>query len=1164
MKINAKLLLLTFSIITLVSVTSAFIYHTLTKEFLLKQQSKNLINSANDFIFTFQQLVDDIDSDFQNNYKNENFSFLSSEIDFLIHVKNENELLTSNFIIKPSVKIYTDVHSLKQFYELNRNLIIRQKKINDGFIYFGKVINSNFLTNLAEKIRSDISLVDNGVISLISNNSKNEQYLPYLSKAARELNGKSNFELIEEDVNNADLFVTHFSPVAHNHLGNKLDFIVFSISNEASTFSNTMNLVTLVIVLSGISLTIVFLFLFTTRFRKQLEYISNSVSQIAKGKLDERVKIISQDEIGNLGSAFNNMLEEIKKRDDSEKEYTEFISLINKKPALKEIGEVTIEKIILSTGVDIGGIYLLENNLLMPLAVYGIPHLGDKVIYESSFYKRAIDNKEIIEIEFENNHPIVRTGLTELKINYLYILPIFYNYEVIAILELASVNKPHNDVKHYYEKIKDQLSIGIANGKAFSKLQNLVDELKQLNNAYQKQNIEITEKNTELLELHDKLKKGAEELEIQKEKAVESAKLKSQFLANMSHELRTPQNSILGLTELILKDTNTDSKTKERLNVVLRNGKKLLNLIENILEFSKLESGNIVLAESEILLSDFINEVKSFISPIFLEREISFNITIPNDYDYLIKSDIKKIEQIIYNLVGNAAKFTKEGFVNLKIHVEENELIVEVEDSGPGISEEDKKIIFEEFRQADASLNRKFSGTGLGLAICKKYTNLLHGEINVISELAKGSKFIVRIPNTIKNKIKKQAVKFENNPPKLFKAIIISDGEDSIKLIGDYLKQNNVQVEIPIVDEFNIISIEENIPDVIILDVLLKNRNGWQLLQKLKENNFTSNIPIILINMDEEANCGLGFNIYDFAVKDLTRLNVINVIENIEKKQNIKFRKILFVTDELKYNKLEEELNSEELKIYQSSDHHSICDHIKRIEPDLIMLDQFNKNFDSFILLNQIQEDLYSKNIPVVSFLQNLNDEKETQDINNKIFETTLIAQHHPLDVLKVIKDRIELIDASVFKSIQNDKMEASIVNSDKTFVQKNYSGSYNILIVDDDKDARFTIGEIVKSLGYNPIFANDGFECLETLKNEKPDIVLLDIMMPKMDGFQTIRKIRNNTETKTTRVFALTAYAMLSDREIIEKNGFNGLFTKPINTGQLEKRLKNIFKLIA
>ncbi|MBK8944117.1 MAG: response regulator [Ignavibacteriae bacterium] len=1162
MKINAKLLLLTFTIITLVSVTSAFIYHTLTKEFLLKQQSKNLINSANNFIFTFQQVIDDIDTDFQNNYSEEKFSFTNSEIDFLITAQNKNEISSNNFHIKPNIKVYTDVNSLNQFFELNRNVIVRQKKIENDLVYYGKVINSYFLGSLAEKIRSDIAYVDNGVVSLLSNNSDNEQYLPNLSKAARELYNKSNFELLQEDVNNSDLFVTHYSPAAQNVLGNKLDFIIFSASDEASTFNKTMNIVTLIIVLSGISLTIVFLFLFTTRFRKQLDYISNSVAQIAKGKLDERVKIISKDEIGNLGSAFNNMLEEIKKRDDAEKEYTEFISLINKKPTLKEISEVTIEKIILSTGVDIGGIYLLENNLLSPLAIYGIPHFSDKEIHESNFYKRAIDNKEIIEIEFENNHPVVRTGLTELKINYLYILPISYNYEVIAILELASVNKPQNDVKQYYEKIKDQLSIGIANGKAFSKLQNLVDELQQLNNAYQKQNIEITEKNNELLELHNKFKKNAEELEIQKEKAIESAKLKSQFLANMSHELRTPQNSILGLTELILKDTNTDSKTKERLNVVLRNGKKLLNLVENILEFSKLESGNIIVTESEILLSEFISEVKSFISPIFLEREISFNITVPNDYDYLLKSDIKKIEQIIYNLVGNAAKFTKEGFVNLKIKIVDKELIIEVEDSGPGISYEDRKIIFEEFRQADASLNRKYSGTGLGLAICKKYTNILHGEIDVISELAKGSTFTVSLPNVVKDIFATQLDIREIQNKKIFKAVIISDGEDSIKLIGDYLKSNNVIVEIPNVDEFNIISIEESLPNVIILDVLLKNRNGWQILQKLKENKFTSKIPIVIINMDQEANCGIGFNIYEFCNNDFTRLNIINIIENIENKQSIKFRKILFVTDEIKFNILEDELISDELKIFHSNDHHSICDQIKKFEPDLIMIDLLNKKFDSFLLLNEIQEDIYSKNIPVISFIQNLNNEKEIQEINNKLFETTLIAQHHPLDVLKIIKDRIELIDSTVFQSNKNEKIESKLISENNS--HKNYNGSYSILIVDDDKDARFTIGEIVKSLGYNPIFATDGFECLEILNNEKPDIVLLDIMMPKMDGFQTIKKIRNNSITKSLKVFALTAYAMLTDREIIEKNGFNGLFTKPINTGQLEKRLKNIFKLIA
>jgi signal transduction histidine kinase/DNA-binding response OmpR family regulator/HAMP domain-containing protein len=1162
MKINAKLLLLTFTIIASVSITSAFIYHTLTKELLLKQQSKNLINSANDFIYTFQQFIDDIDTDFQKNLKTQNFLTDERSIDFIFKMENDSVLSASQFMIKPDVKIYTDITSLKEFYDLNRNLIIRQKKINDEYYYYGKVINPSLLTNFAEKVRCNIAYVESGVITYISNNNTNEQYLPSLSKAARELNGKNNFELFEESENNFDLFVTHYSPIKSNNYGKDLEFIVFSISDEAATFRNTMNLVTLVIVITGIFLTIVFLYLFTTGFRKQLDFISKGVSAIANGNLDERVKIISKDEIGNLGNAFNNMLDEIKKRDNYEKEYTEFISLINKKPTLEEISEITIEKIISSTKVDLGGIYLLDNNQLIPLSVYGIPNQTNKIIEDSTFYKRAIENKEICELEFTDNSPIVKTGLAELKINYLYILPIVYNNEVIAIMELASVNKPINDIHHYYDKIKDQLAIGIANGKAYSKLQKLVDELQKLNLAYQKQNSEIIDKNKELVELHDKLKKGSEELEIQRAKAVESSKLKSQFLANMSHELRTPQNSILGLTELILKDSSTDSKTRERLNVVLRNGKKLLNLIENILEFSKLESGNITLSESEIQLSDLVSEVKSFISPIFLEREIEFIISYSEEFEYLLKSDIKKIEQIIYNLIGNAAKFTKDGYVKLEFSILNNNLIISVEDTGPGISDEDKKIIFEEFRQVDASLNRKFSGTGLGLAICEKYTRLLKGEITLKSELGKGSNFIVTIPDIVKRTILKEHKKIESQVllPTIFKTAIISDGDDSTKLISDYLRSNNIVVEVPQIDEINLMSILESSPDVIILDILMKSRNGWQLLYKLKENKAASKIPLILLNMDEEANCGLGFNIYDFVAEEMTRNNIIRSVEEIENKLSIKFRKLLFILDDNKYQKIENELLADELKIFQTNGSIPVCDLIKRFEPDVVMIDLFNKNFDAFRILNDINEDIFSKNIPIIAFINNIQDQNEIQNLNNKLFETTLIAQHHPLDVLKIIKDRIELIDLNVFNTTMN-KIEESIekINSNQ---QQNYSDSFNILLVDDDNDARFTIGEIIKSIGYNPIYAKDGFECLEVLNSERPDLVLLDIMMPKMDGFQTIKKIRQNSATKNLKVYALTAYAMLSDREIIEKNGFDGLFTKPINTGQLEKKLRTILKL--
>jgi CheY-like chemotaxis protein len=183
--------------------------------------------------------------------------------------------------------------------------------------------------------------------------------------------------------------------------------------------------------------------------------------------------------------------------------------------------------------------------------------------------------------------------------------------------------------------------------------------------------------------------------------------------------------------------------------------------------------------------------------------------------------------------------------------------------------------------------------------------------------------------------------------------------------------------------------------------------------------------------------------------------------------------------------------------------------------------------------------------------------------MNNILLETTLVKQYHPLDVLKIIKDRIELIDSGLFSKDQNEIYFNDHFFSVKSEKETFNNSKINILIVDDNSDTRFTIGEIVTNLGYDPQFATDGYECLEKIKNSLPDLILLDIMMPKMDGFQTIREIRKDAKLNDIKVFALTAYAMLSDKDIIEKNGFNGLITKPVNTVQLERKLNQIFNVI-
>jgi CheY-like chemotaxis protein len=250
------------------------------------------------------------------------------------------------------------------------------------------------------------------------------------------------------------------------------------------------------------------------------------------------------------------------------------------------------------------------------------------------------------------------------------------------------------------------------------------------------------------------------------------------------------------------------------------------------------------------------------------------------------------------------------------------------------------------------------------------------------------------------------------------------------------------------------------------------------------------------------------------------------------------------------------------LKFNQINGLASTNQQIKEYEPDLIIINLFDKKINSFLVLSETVNDEYSKNIPTIAFIEELKEKGELKSINNKLIEATLIARNHPLKALNIIKNRIDLINNSIFSMRVCDNKKTKEVSIKKTLFdkKKDQNDKIKVMVVDDDNDALFTIGEIIDNLGYEPIYASNGFECLEKLEKQSPELILLDIMMPKMDGFETIKRIRENPKFNNLNVFALTAYAMLSDKEIIEKNGFDGLFTKPINTNLLEKKLKIIF----
>jgi two-component system chemotaxis sensor kinase CheA len=690
---------------------------------------------------------------------------------------------------------------------------------------------------------------------------------------------------------------------------------VFTTLNEAVDLRSSIKNILVIIGLSGVLISLILTLLFTDKLRRQISDLGKATELIKTGDFNNKILIKSKDEIGKLTTAFNLMATELEKNQRSKNEYSDFITMLNQNPSLKEISDAALGKIISICGFVAGTLYTVEEDSVKIASSYGI-EMGNSSV-NSNFINSVIDKRELRELRFDENPPSIRIGSIEIDLKYLTLVPIIYNTKVIAVLELSGTNQPKDESRDYLNKIQEHLAIGLANAIAFAQLEKLVIELKHLNEDYQTQNIQIRKQNETLIDLHKKLKEKAEELEFQKQKAEESTKLKSQFLASMSHELRTPMNSILGLTELMLEQGNIKGKDRERIGVVLSSGKRLMGLIDDILDLSKIEAGKMEIHKEDVLLEELIKEVEHSISPLFKDKKIDFRIIKDTSTSIIINTDRGKVTQVLINLLGNAIKFTEAGYVEFKISSAENKtLIFSITDSGIGIADNDQKVIFDEFRQVDGTSTKRYSGTGLGLAICKKIASLLQGSISVSSKLGIGSSFTFIIPLHFVEKIEK-----EGPPP--------------------------------------ILAIDNN-------------PGPWDTMP----------------DVNKEAFSG------------------------------------------------EENILIEEIKV--------------------------------------------------------------------------------------------------------------------------NYIG--RVLVVDDDPDTLFTINEILESCNCKTYLVKGGKECLNILEQITPDIILLDIMMPEMDGFQTINKIRMYPKWEHIPIFAVTAKAMLEDKEVILRNGFDDYVPKPINAAILSMKIKKVF----
>ncbi len=590
-------------------------------------------------------------------------------------------------------------------------------------------------------------------------------------------------------------------------------------------------------------------------------------------------------------------------------------------------------------------------------------------------------------------------------------------------------------------------------------------------------------------------------------------------------------------------------------------------MITNILEFSKIESGKIETKKDNFLLNDLLEEIKQNIEPISQEKRIKFIIKKPSGKNFLVNTDKSKIEQILNNLLTNAVKFTEEGEILLLVNIENNNgLGFVIKDTGIGISEENQQLIFSEFRQIDGSTSRKYGGAGLGLAITKRYVELLGGTLSVNSVVGKGTEFSFTIGEAILDVIDIPDQKFlvldeeTGNHSQSQTVMINCNKTETKKLIADYLGSYNYNI-LPFGPDdlqnpsFNLASedsiifcFNENQPDI------------WQTVLNLKANLSTQECNVIIISILEKEKVGWMLPVHDILVKPLTQNGIRNLIGKIESFAESKVSRILFVSP----NKEEFTITFgkdnfiEKVNFYQDPD--EALNDLNRESFQISLIDFDSFQTEALKYLFNISRHKLTRNVYSVFYSNKDSSGIDFLKLNGELEKLTLKNKNHPLDVLKDLKDRLK-IEENLVNQKQKLIEENVIDNYSAEYKGINADSKHKVLIVDDDPDTLFTIGEIVKEMNYDTIFAHNGMECLVMLNHIKPDLILLDIMMPQMDGFETIKRIRSDNRFSSIPTIALTAYAMLDNKNVVTKNGFNDLVTKPVNSSLLESKINLYIK---
>jgi HAMP domain-containing protein/signal transduction histidine kinase/DNA-binding response OmpR family regulator len=1006
----------------------------------------------------------------------------------------------------------------------------------------------------------------------------------------------------------------------------------------------------------------------------QLRAISEVSQAVTKGDLTRSIAVEAEGEVAELKDTINQMIENLAEttRINSEQDWlnsnlARFTGMLQGERDLETVSRLIMSELTPLVGAQHGAFFVMESPggegddfELRLIASYGYKQRKNVPtrfkVGEALVGQAALELKPILITQAPDDYVRITSGLGEGNPVNVIVLPVLFEDQVMAVVELASFQRFSNVQQTFLEQLSESFGVVLNTIQANMRTEELLGQSQQLTMELQSQSEELQAQQEELQQTNkeleeqaaslkaseellqtqqeelqqtnQELEEKAEQLEEQnrrieiknreielaraalEEKAEQlalSSRYKSEFLANMSHELRTPLNSLLILAKLLGENTddNLNEKQIEFANTIYSAGSDLLDLINDILDLSKVEAGRMDVNIGEVKLSDLRDFVERSFAPVAEDKDLTFEIEVHGaNVPPTIETDEQRLQQILKNLLSNACKFTEVGGVKLRIGLAEGrqfasealtraESVIEfaVDDTGVGIPQDKLRLIFEAFQQADGTTSRRYGGTGLGLSISREIARLLGGEIHVESSLGEGSTFTLFLPSTFRHveragladTVQKLVVLApdtgdgdEMTPPpvpamqqpELDPALLlpsdvrddrdeIQEGDRVVLIVEDDLDLARTELEVARERGFKGIVAQrgdsglalahEFKPDAIILDMKLPVMDGWTVLDHLKHHPETRHIPVHIVSAGDGRQNALKAGAVAFVEKPISKESLQDTFGEIRSFIDRDLKRLLVVEDDETQRNAVVDLigGGEDVEVVAVASGEQALQELEKQRYDCMVLDLKLPEMGGFALLEQLKQDEQYASIPVIVYTgKELTRREETK--------------------LKKFSDAIVVKDASSPERLLDEtslflhRVERKLPREKRRMLEQLHSAedvfkNRKILIVDDDVRNVFALASVLEAHGMEVLYAENGQEGLELLRREpEVDLVLMDIMMPGMDGYEAMQAIRSEESFKQLPIISLTAKAMKGDREKSIASGASDYITKPVDTDQL------------